>query len=246
MELASLLARFPKDRPALSPRIQSIYAKHYKSNRTGATPAASLAQKMERWLHVTVADDAVRRAAQTETLELGAGTLNQIPYEEPLGQYDVVEPFSALFDDSPHRSKVRAFYADMAEVPKHRRYDRITSIATFEHITNLPEVIAWSGLLLKPGGQMRASIPSEGTPLWTLGWMLTTGLEFRLRHKADYGELMRHEHVNTALEVEGVLRHFFANVRVRCFGLSRWLSLYQYIECDTPHLDRCEAYLRSV
>lgn len=246
MDADSLLARFPKTRPPLSERIRSIYAEHYKSNRKGETPAASLAQKMERWLHVSVASDRPGRSNETETLELGAGTLNQIPYEEPLGHYDVVEPFTALFKDSPHRSKVRQFYADMAEVPKHLKYDRITSIATFEHITNLPEVIAWSGLLLKPGGQVRASIPSEGTPLWALGWMLTTGLEFRLRHKADYGELMRHEHVNTAIEIEGVLRYFFVNVRVRCFGISRWLSLYQFIECDTPHRDRCEAYLRSL
>lgn len=243
MDLPSTLARFPKVRPPLSPRIQSIYAEHYKSNRTGGTPAASLSQKMERWLHVTVAGDRATRSPQAETLELGAGTLNQIPYEHPVGSYDVVEPFTALYADSPHRGKVRDVFADMADVPKDRRYDRITSVATFEHITNLPEVVAWSGLLLKTGGQLRASIPSEGTPLWTLGWMMTTGLEFRLRYKADYGELMRHEHVNTAAEIEAVLRYFYDDVRVRCFGVARWLSLYQFIECANPRREACEAYL---
>ncbi len=244
MDPHALLSRFPKTRPPLSERIRLIYAEHYKSNRSGGTPAASLSQRMERWLHRSVAADLAARTDAPETLELGAGTLNQIPYEEPLLHYDVVEPFEALYADSPHRHKVRAFYSDMAEVPKEHRYDRITSIATFEHITNLPEVIAWAGLLLKPDGQLRASIPSEGTPLWALGWMMTTGLEFRLKYKADYGELMRHEHVNTAAEIEAVLRHFFSDVRVRCFGLSRWVSLYQFIECKRPRLDVCRAYLR--
>jgi len=245
MDTNALFSRFPKTRPALSDRIRSIYAEHYKSNRSGGTPAASLSQRMERWLHRSVAADLASRTEGAETLELGAGTLNQIPYEEPLFHYDVVEPFAALYSDSPHRSKVRSFYGDMSEVPKDRRYDRITSIATFEHITNLPEVIAWSALLLKPDGQLRASIPSEGTPLWALGWRMTTGLEFRLKYKADYGELMRHEHVNTAAEVEAVLRHFFADVKVRCFGLSRWISLYQFIECKQPRVDACRAYLES-
>lgn len=243
MDTLALLDRFPKVRPPLSERIQSIYAEHYKSNRSGGTPAASLAQKMERWLHHSVAADRKHRGSDVETLELGAGTLNQLPYEEPVGKYDVVEPFTALYVDSPHRSKVRDFFADMANLPKDRRYDRITSVATFEHITNLPEVVAWSGLLLRDGGQLRASIPSEGTILWTLGWMMTTGLEFRLRYQADYGELMRHEHVNTASEIEAVLRHFYADVRVRCFGVMRCLSLYQYIECANPRREVCEAYL---
>ena len=243
MDTLALLDRFPKVRPPLSERIQAIYAEHYKSNRSGGTPAASLSQRMERWLHHSVAADRKHRGDDVETLELGAGTLNQLPYEEPVGKYDVVEPFTALYADSPHRAKVRDFFADMADVPKDRRYDRITSVATFEHITNLPEVVAWSGLLLKDGGQLRASIPSEGTPLWTLGWMMTTGLEFRLRYQADYGELMRHEHVNTASEIEAVLRHFYADVRVRCFGVMRWLSLYQFIECAKPRREACEAYL---
>ena len=87
MDSIGILKRFPKARPPLSARIQAIYAEHYKSNRSGATPAASLAQRMERWLHHSVAADCHRRGVDTETLELGAGTLNQIPYEEPVGKY---------------------------------------------------------------------------------------------------------------------------------------------------------------
>jgi cyclopropane fatty-acyl-phospholipid synthase-like methyltransferase len=57
--------------------------------------------------------------------------------------------------------RIRSIYADISEVPAEIQYDRITSVATLEHICNLPEVIARSALLLAKDGVFRASIPSE-------------------------------------------------------------------------------------
>jgi len=242
----SLFANFPKVRPLLPEAHQRIYMRHYKENRSGHTPASSLAQRMERWLHSRVAADLPAGGDGIDTLELGAGTLNQLGHEAAVGPYDIVEPFASLYADSPLLPRVRHVYADIAEVPTDARYDRITAVATFEHICNLPEVIARSALLLNPGGTMRVSIPSEGTPLWTVGWMMTTGLEFRLRHGLDYGVLMRHEHVNTAAEIELLLRHFFKSVDRSVFGLSRALSLYQFYACGSPDLQRCREYLASL
>ena len=79
--------------------------------------------------------------------------------------------------------------------------------------------------------------------LWTLGWKLTTGLEFRLRYGLDYGLLMRHEHVNSADEVEEVLRHFFSSLDHSVFGVSKGFSLYRYYECRNPLVDRCREYM---
>jgi hypothetical protein len=78
---------------------------------------------------------------------------------------------------------------------------------------------------------MRIGIPSEGTILWRIGWALTTGIEFRARHGLNYGVLMRHEHVNTASEIESVLRVFFKAVRREVYGVMPALSLYQFFEC---------------
>lgn len=242
----SLFAHFPKIRAPLPEAYQRIYASHYKENRSGGSPASSMAQRMERWLHGRVAADLQGRTGEIATLELGAGTLNQLGHEPAVGPYDIVEPFKSLYVDSPLLPRVRSVYADIAEIPLEARYDRITSVATFEHICNLPEVVARSALLLAPGGTMRASIPSEGTPLWTLGWMLTTGLEFRLRHGLDYGVLMRHEHVNTAREIEDVLRTFFRRVDCKVFGASRALSLYQFFACAEPDMEAAAAYLESL
>src|SRR5690606_32727312 len=100
--------------------------------------------------------------------------------------------------------------------------------AAMEHIADLPVLLARAAGLLEPGGSFRAAIPAEGGMLWTLGWRLTTGLEFRLRHGLDYGVMMRHEHLNTAAEIEALCRALFGTVRVSSFGLGRQLSLYRF------------------
>lgn len=232
----TLLARYPKVRPPLPSAIEAIYARQYKENRSGETRAASLAQRLESWMHRQVAADVAGGAAR-ETLEIGAGTLNQLRYEPFTAPYDIVEPFGELFADAPDRGRVRHAYDDIAEAPHAANYQRITSIAALEHICDLPLVLARSAQLLTPDGVFRAAIPAEGGLLWRLGWTLTTGLEFRLRHGLDYGELMRHEHVNTAAEIETLARALFADVEIRSFGIGRQLSLYRFISAARPRLE---------
>lgn len=185
-------------------------------------------------MHRQVADDVIKAGRGGSTLEIGAGTLNQLPYEPNTGPYDVVEPFDALYEASSLRSRVRHRYGDIADVPTSNRYDRITSIATFEHVLDLPDMVRRAALLLNPHGTMRVAIPSEGELLWGLAWRLTTGVEFRLRHGLDYGVMMRYEHVNTATEIEQVLRDQFRAVKTTIFGVSRPLSLYQCLVCTDP------------
>lgn len=238
----SVLQRFPKQRPPLPAAVAAVYVRQYKENRAGSTPAAAAAQWMEAWLHRCVAEDvASGKSMEARTLELGAGNLNQLPYEKCVQPYDIVEPFEALYRESPYLARVRTKYTDIRDVPTSLRYDRITSVAALEHLCDLPVVVARAGQLLAEGGSFRASIPNEGSWLWTLGWYLTTGLEFRLRHGLDYGDIMRHEHVNTADEIEVVLRYFFSEVHGRSFGPTPRLSLYRFFECRRPVLARCAA-----
>ena len=238
-----MFTNFPKTRPPLSAAMARSYEQQYKSNREGSTTAASLAQKMEAWLHTQVAQDVARpEDAQKVTLELGAGTLNQLQYEPHVQVYDIVEPFTALYEQSPHLGRIRHQYSSIHAIAEDACYDRITSVAVLEHVCDLPALVARSGLLLKKDGGFHASIPNEGTWLWTLGWKLTTGLEFRFKHGLDYGELMRHEHVNTANEIEEVLKYFFKKVHHKVFGLSKSSAFYRYYACAEPDLERCRQF----
>jgi hypothetical protein len=226
----TVLTRFPKQRPPLPEAYRKIYAEHYKRNREGASLASSLSQKMESWMHRRVASDVSAQGQAPSTLEIGAGNLNHVRYEPPAGRYDVVEPLTALAEKSLYRSRVTDVYADVSQV-RGLQYDRIVSIAAFEHYCNLPDVASQCRNLLKQDGVLRVAIPSEGTLLWTLGWKLTTGLEFRRKYGLDYGVLMRHEHVNTASDIEAVMRAFFPSVRRSVFGICASLSFYQFFEC---------------
>ena len=238
--------KYPKIRPELPEAYQAIYHEHYKTNREGETTASGLAQRMESWLHKRVAEDVLLGSKDLahfhKTLEIGAGTLNQLKYEEPYS-YDIVEPFTELYQNSPFKLGIDQSYVDIDEISLDTKYDRIISIATLEHIVDLPKVVAKSCLLLADGGTFRNSIPNEGRFLFKLGWMLTTGLEFRLKHGLDYQILMSHEHVNTASEIEEVLMYFYGVNQLQCFGPSKAVSFYHFYESSVPHLDRARAYL---
>jgi SAM-dependent methyltransferase len=228
----ALLSRFPKQRPELPDVYEKIYAEHYKSNREGISAASSLAQRMESWMHRKVAKDVVRRTGECSTLEIGAGNLNHLRFEPLAARYDVVEPLVDLVEKSSNRFRVRNAYRNLSEI-RDGQYDRIVSIAAFEHYCDLPDVVRHCVRLLAPQGQLRIAIPSEGTALWTLGWRLTTGLEFRLKYGLDYGVLMKYEHVNTAAEIDAVLRMHFLRVRRSVLGISPSLSFYQFFECTS-------------
>lgn len=195
-------------------------------------------------MHRKVAEDVIGSFPKT-TLELGAGNLNQLPYEPNSHPYDIVEPFRELFESSLHLHRVRNIYNDISAIPSENRYQRMTSVAVLEHVENLPELVARSALLLAEGGSFRAGIPSEGTLLWRLGWQFTTALDFRARYGLDYKVLMHYEHVNTAAEIEEVLRYFFGATECDVFGFARALSFYEFFSCSQPRLDRSREYLAS-
>jgi hypothetical protein len=240
----NLFSTFPKERVPLTAEYAAIYLAHYRNSREGSSKVLSLAKRAESWMHRKLAED-VKSGLPKSTLEIGAGTLNQLPYEPQSNPYDIVEPFHELYQPSPSLARVRNIYDDIRDIPHSAKYERITSVAVLEHICNLPEVVAQCGLLLAEGGQFRAGIPSEGTVLWRLGWKSTTALAFRRRYNLDYEVLMKHEHVNSAREIEDVLRYFFADVKGSVFGLARSLSFYQFYACAKPRREECRTYLEG-
>ncbi len=239
-----MFENYPKERIKLPLEFQEIYSEHYKNNRDGSTSASSLAQKMEAWLHRKVAKDVIG-IQNKSTLEIGAGTLNQLNYEQTK-PYDIIEPFSELYVHSEFENHIDCVYNDIDEISESKSYDRITSVATFEHILDLPKVVAKTCLHLNEKGTLRVSIPNEGTFVWKLGYKLTNGIEFKLKYGLDYSVLMNYEHVNTADEIEQVLKYFYGKVKCSCFGINRKIAFYRFYECSDPKIELAQQYLKSI
>lgn len=239
---SKILDKFPKVRIDLPPEYRKIYNEHYLTNRNGNYKTTSLSKKLESWMHKKIASDIVNLPADYSTLEIGAGTLNQLEFESGCEKYDIVEPFVELYQDSSLLKGVRKIYADISEVSE--KYDRITTIATFEHIMDLPFVVAKSVLSLKKEGHLRVSVPNEGSLAWKMGTMVT-GYEFKKKYGLDYSILMKYEHVNTAKDIEDVLKYFFEKVDCSFFGISKQLSFYHFYDCSLPRFDIASKFLNK-
>ncbi len=242
-----MFEEFPKERQPLPGPYQAILQKHYLENREGLTRSSSITKLMESWMHAQIAADVHNKPAMIKpTLEIGAGTLNHLSYEKNIQPYDIVEPNEALLMAFPERrNNIRSLYADIFQVPTEARYDRVISIATFEHLEDLPAVISKTALLLNEGGNLRIAIPNEGCWLWKLGYQMTSGVEFWLRHRLDYQKIMAYEHVNTASDIEDVLKYFFATVECRVMGLTKQAAFYRFYSCLGPNRERCASFLKE-
>lgn len=230
-----ILSRFPKVRTPLPPEYVEIYERHYSENRNAATNASKASNAMESWGHRKVAKTAKSGGV---TLEIGAGTLNQLDFEDVGRGYDIVEPKHELFERTSYIGQIRDVYDDIRDVPDEKMYDRITSCCTFEHIEDLPEVLLIAGRHMKEKGVLSISIPNEGRFLWHFAYSNTTGREFRRRYGLDYEVIMHYVHCNTADEIEQLLRYYFRDVKESLFGISKTFAFYRYYECREPILRR--------
>ena len=236
--------QFPKIRPPLPDAYLALYEREYLANRTSGGLANQLARKLESWMHVKARQSA--RKASEDVLELGAGSLNHLRWESDVASYDVVEPFRALFEGSENLASVRHVYDQIGAIPAEHRYDRILSVAVLEHMLDLPKEIALAATHLRDDGVFCAGFPTEGGWLWEMAWRYGTGPAFRRRTGLDYAVMMRHEHVNTADEIESCVRYFFRDVSLFRFPIRmRSLSLYSFVLATGAHRARCAQFLAA-
>jgi len=237
--IESLINSYPRTPKPLSQEWIDVYEETYLESRGGTTWLYKVTQLLESWMHRKVTSN-----TKTERLlEIGAGTLNHVKYENNVAHYEAVEPFTALWRDQINRSMLSKIYLDIGDVPLGTIYDRIISIAVLEHVQNLPFVIARSGLLLGVSGQFNVAIPSEGGLLWGLSWRFSVGISTRLQKGLCYGDLMRHEHISQANEIISLIQYFYDDCEIERFPVNHsHLSLYTCIRARNPNLKRCRKY----
>ena len=132
-------------------------------------------------------------------------------FEKNFDYYDVVEPKSFLINRAEKNSidLIRNTYKSIDEISGENIYEKIIAIAVLEHLDELDNFLKKVSKLLKPKGRFIVQIPAEGEFLWWLSWRLTTGLDFWLKYKLDYGVIMRFEHKNTAKNIISLLDKYF-------------------------------------
>tara|TARA_B100001057_G_scaffold453779_1_gene498872 strand:+ start:1832 stop:2554 length:723 start_codon:yes stop_codon:yes gene_type:complete len=232
--IEKILNQYPKNRVALSPRLEKIYKKIYIENRKGTGLANKISSYLESWMHKKI-EKRIKNKKISKSLEIGAGTLNHLDYVNNFEHYDVIEPAKWLYTDTKSKKLIKNYYSDIFEISASEKYDRVLSIATLEHVLDLPKLIEQSKQLLNKGGIFQAAIPCEGEFAWYCGWKFGTGIAFWLKHGLNYEELMKFEHVNNLNEISKIIKFYFKNIKVLRSPLpflikKKHTSFYAYIE----------------
>jgi len=140
-KVINLINKYPKKRPPLNKKLKKIFNFEYKKNRTNL-----LSQLSESWLHFSIKG---RKVDFNKSLEIGAGTLNHLPYEKiKKKKYDVIEPKKFLYKKNKNKILINKFYKNLNVVPNNN-YDRIISCAVLEHLEDLPKYLYLSTKKLK-------------------------------------------------------------------------------------------------
>ena len=219
----NLFNKFPKKRPPLPKKLKSIFNKLYLDNRNNF-----LSQLSERWLHLVIKE----RRLKKKTLEIGAGTLNHLEFENLNKIYDIIEPKKFLFIENPKKKFV----------------DRIISCAVLEHHTNLPEFLYLSSLKMKKKGYQSHSIPCEGYPTWNLTWYLISGIFFQIKYRYSFKYIMKHEHVNNLDEILELINFFYKKTKIKYSYpfFNKYLAFYANIEFSGPNEKNIKKYLKLI
>ena len=93
--LEELINKYPKKRPKLRSKLKKIFQNEYKINRE-----SKINSFFEKWMHKNILK--FKNKFNVNTLEIGAGTLNHLSYEDikKKDQYDIIEPKKFLYQNN--------------------------------------------------------------------------------------------------------------------------------------------------
>lgn len=241
-KILTLINKYPKKRPPLNKVLKKIFDSEYKKNRTNF-----LVQLSESWFHFSIKG---RKDPSAKTLEVGAGSLNHLKWENlrKKKRYDVIEPKKFLYEKNKDKNLISNFYKNLNAVPNNT-YDRIISSAVLEHMEDLPYFFYFSSKKLKNNGYHSHSIPCEGYPTWTLAGYLVSAISFKIRTGQNYKDIQKHEHINNYDEILSLINFFYKNVKVRFSYpsfFSPYLSFYANITFNGPNKKNFEKYRKLI
>ena len=99
-KLNELIKIYPKKKIPLSLKLKNIFQKEYKINRE-----RKINSIFEKWMHKNIKK--LKNKSNINTLEIGAGTLNHLSYEDNSNKdkYDIIEPKKFLYRNNILKKK---------------------------------------------------------------------------------------------------------------------------------------------
>lgn len=97
-------------------------------------------------------------------------------------------------------------------------FERVINIYNLEHLVHLDFALEEARRVLKEGGELLVSVPTEGGLAWTLGRRLTTARQFTTE-SLDYVRSNSIDHCNCIWQIEKALGRHFRFAKRRYFPL---------------------------
>ena len=156
-------------------------------------------------------------------LEVGAGTGKHFSFVKHRFERYVLSDLSQKYLDTAKshikNPNVEFQVADATALPfEDASFDRLISMYNLEHLPFPHDVLKEWRRVVRPGGVISISIPTEGGLAWNMGRHLTTRRYFaKLGLDLDY--IISREHVNTCYRLMALIRHYFGDQSETWFPL---------------------------
>jgi phosphatidylethanolamine/phosphatidyl-N-methylethanolamine N-methyltransferase len=194
-------------------RYQNEFAEHYHEVFYESNPIIRFVQEAG---HRLVEKPFTKTEHFPRVLEVGAGSGEHLYHvRHSYDEYIVSDLNSDIIEQSKSR------YGDQAKLTfqvqncsqldlPDNSIDRLISIYNLEHMAKPYLVLKEWKRVLKPGGMLSISIPTEGGLAWNLGRYLTTRRTF-IKKGFDWDYIIARDHVNSCPQLLAFIRHYFTN-----------------------------------
>lgn len=168
----------------------------------------------------------------SKVLEIGAGTGEHLGYvRHTFDRYHMTDLSSSMLDKARNRhgnlEKVVFEQHDALNLSfPDQCFDRLISVYNLEHLPNPHEAIREWKRVVKKGGVISISIPTEGGLAWNTGRFLTTRRSFA-KEGLNLDYIIAREHVNACYRLVSLINYYFPEKSTNWFPFA----------VPTPHLN---------
>lgn len=156
-------------------------------------------------------------------IEVGSGTGKHVSYvKHNFNEYIMTDISQKYLNMSKELNKNEKFKFEIADATNLQyadsSFDRLISIYNLEHLPNPHDVLKEWRRVIKPGGTISISIPTEGGLAWNTGRFLTTRRYFA-KEGLNLDYIISREHINTCYRLVNLIHYYFPKIKEKYFPI---------------------------